>query len=584
MNITLRLYFSLFVLLPISIAAQTAQINTPTGATVPFNSNASYSYGIMPTNLPTTGTYTKSTDAANAYSTWVTNYVKNCGGSPVQYRVLFDDGSSTVSEGIGYGMLIAAYAADKTMFDGFYSYYKANVDANGLMNWKMSGCTGTSGTNAASDADEDAAMALTIAACQWPSATSPYTYITEATNLITAINKCEVDTKTSPANQLSNGDGWITCNTNGNTCRNPSYQAPAYYKYFGSYVASLSTQWANTVNAAYTLINANRNATTGLVSDWCDQNGITNSCNGSSAGTYGYDACRHPWRMAVDMIWNNDANASLQCNKIATYVNGIGAATIAGPVAQTGGTGTTHNATFVSTFAAGIVGATPAATYQTIMNAMYTQTVATTDALPAYFGNTLRVISLFVQTGNFWKPCPSSLPVSLINFKALQNQSEVLLSWSTASEQNNVYFAIERSSDGVSYITIGTITGSGNSSSIKDYMFIDQNPQPGISYYRLKQYNNNGTSLVSNIITVGSNDHTIQILPNPFDNEITILLNPCSENVSVKIIDVTGRTVYAVTNFACGESIQLPDYLSPGIYMVNVIADDNMTVTKLIKK
>jgi endo-1,4-beta-D-glucanase Y len=372
-----------------------AQINTPSGASHPFNSNTGYSFGILPTNLPSGGTLGKSQDAANAYNTWKSNYVRACGS---QYRVLFDDGSSTVSEGIGYGMLLAAYAADKPLFDGLWAYYKANADGNGLMNWKIGGCTGATGTYGATDADEDAAMALIVAACQWPSGT---TYSSDATNLISAINRCEIDIKSTNPGQISNGDGWISCGASSNTCRNPSYMAPAYFKAFAAFVPSIASALNNVVTSCYTIVNNNANSSTGLVSNWSDQNGTPNTCNGPLL--YGYESCRNPWRMAVDALWNNDARAATICSKVAGYVQGIGAGAIAGPVAMSGGTGQYHNATFVSTFACGISGA--GSGYQSLLNNMYLETVKVTDSPPAYFGNTLRCLSLFVLSGNFWKPC-----------------------------------------------------------------------------------------------------------------------------------------------------------------------------------
>jgi endo-1,4-beta-D-glucanase Y len=381
----------------------TAQINTPSGATHPFNSNASYAYGIMPGNLPSGGTFGKSQDAANAYNTWKTNYVRACGS---QFRVLFDDGNSTVSEGIGYGMLLAAYAADKTLFDGLYAYYKANSNGNGFMNWKIGGCTGASGTNGATDADEDVAMSLIVAACQWPNSASPYNYTTEATNLITAINRCEIDTKSTSLGQISNGDGWIQCNASGNTCRNPSYMAPAYFKAFAAFVPSIASALNNVATSSYNIVTSNANSSTGLVSNWSDQNGSPNSCNGPLE--YGYESCRNPWRMATDALWNNDSRAVAICTKIAGHVQGVGATSVGGPVAMSGGTGTYHNATFISTFAAGITGS--GATYQNLLNNMYSETVKISDSPPAYFGNTLRCISMFMLTGNFWKPCGASSP------------------------------------------------------------------------------------------------------------------------------------------------------------------------------
>jgi hypothetical protein len=108
--------------------------------------------------------------------------------------------------------------------------------------------------------------------------------------------------------------------------------------------------------------------------------------------------------MAVDVLWTGNSTAQTNfCVPIASYINGKGANNASGPVAQNGGSvGSAYaNAVFVSTFAAGICGAT--SSYQNIMNSMYTKTVNTVDA-SGYFGNTLRVISLFVQTGNFWNP------------------------------------------------------------------------------------------------------------------------------------------------------------------------------------
>ncbi len=125
-----------------------AQINTPSGASIPFNTNTSYqgTY-LLPNNLPTSGTYTSSQDAADAYNQWKTNYVTSCGGTnPEVFRVNFDNPSETVSEGIAYGMLLAAYAADKTLFDGLWQYYKNNSNSNGVMNWKINGCSGTLGS------------------------------------------------------------------------------------------------------------------------------------------------------------------------------------------------------------------------------------------------------------------------------------------------------------------------------------------------------------------------------------------------------------------------------------------------------
>ena len=381
-------------------------INSPSGAIVPFGFNTSYGNGILPTNLPTGGTYGQATDAANAYNAWKNNYISWCTDYTMA-RVNFDTPTETVSEGIGYGMLLAAYAADQTLFNGLYAFYLANLDGTGkFMNWEVTGCNGNSvqGQNGATDADEDVAMALIIAYNQWPSgkASNGVTYQSAASTMIGNIYQYEIY-----GNQAINGDMW----GQSSTCRDPSYQAPAYYREYGTFTSNTG-QWNPVVTGAYGLI-TNNASNIGLVTDWSDNNGNPNTCNGSTQGTYGYDACRNPWRMATDVIWHGTTTAATgysQLNKIAAFINSTGAGNVGGPIQQSGGAGT-HNATFVSTFAMGLVGAS--STYQNLLNQMYTQTVNTQDAVSnsypsGYFGNTLRVLSLFVMSGNFWKPGTTS--------------------------------------------------------------------------------------------------------------------------------------------------------------------------------
>lgn len=379
----------------IGTTAVFAQINTPAGAIIPFGSNTSYEFGIMPTNLPTSGSYGKSTDAATFYNTWKTNYVAACPNG--QFRVRFDDPNHTVSEGIAYGMILAAYAADKALFDGLWAYYKTN-SSGGLMHWRINGCNNVYQTGAATDAELDAAFALLVAETQWPTATSPYDYQAEVGPFLGQIKGAEMD----PNNyQASNGNQWGF----DADCRNPSYQSPGYYKLYADVPGQDATFWrTNAVNAAYSLITNNDDNTTGLVSDWCNKAGQPNACQSNSQQHYGYDACRNPWRMASDVIWFNDSRAISQCVKVANYVQSRGASTVGGPVPQSGGTGI-HNATFVSTFAAGIMGST---SHQLLLNSMYSETVNVNDA--TYFGNTLRAVCMFMMTGNFWKPGTSLTP------------------------------------------------------------------------------------------------------------------------------------------------------------------------------
>lgn len=374
-----------------------SQINTPPIARVPFGSNLNYSGNIMvPGNLPTNGNFGHAQDAADAYNQWKIDYIEACGNG--QYRVRWDEPDKTVSEGIAYGMLLAAYAADFDLFDGLWSYYKERRNDNGLMDFKIKGCTlDILGSGSASDGDIDAAMALMVASYQWPSL-----YENEAKDLIRDIKKFEIDTVQIDGLdilQLNNGDSW----SSSENCRNPSYQGPAYFRKFGAFTND-RLFWSRCAQGSYQLLNNNIDDNTGLVSNWSDIYGNPNNCNG--ANEYGFDASRNPWRMATDVAWFNDSNAKNICNKIAGYVQVVGSDIVGGPVAQSGGIGAYHNATFISTFALAVMAADTI--YQGLLDEMYLETINSQDSLPFYFGNTLRCISLFMMTGNFWNPANST--------------------------------------------------------------------------------------------------------------------------------------------------------------------------------
>ena len=90
-------------------------------------------------------------------------------------RIKWDTEKYTVSEGIGYGMMILAYmdnAANNTQakFDKLWKYYNNFLDPKGLMNWKIEGYTGPTGfndKNSATDAELDVAVGLMAAYKQW---------------------------------------------------------------------------------------------------------------------------------------------------------------------------------------------------------------------------------------------------------------------------------------------------------------------------------------------------------------------------------------------------------------------------------
>ncbi len=104
---------------------------------------------------------------------------------------------------------------------------------------------------------------------------------------------------------------------------------------------------------------------------------------------------------------------------------------------------------------------------------------------------------------------PTPLPVEWLRYSAECNSGDVTIKWSTASEQNADYFTVERSTDGTSFSTIKHVLASGNSSTIKNYSAIDTEPYSGLSYYRVRETDFNGSYMTTNFMTVNgcSNDN-----------------------------------------------------------------------------
>jgi hypothetical protein len=190
----------------------------------------------------------------------------------------------------------------------------------------------------------------------------------------------------------------------------------------------------------------------------------------------------------------------------------------------------------------------------------------------------------YCRTSEFTNCVDNTLPVSLLSFtaEALPNKT-VQLNWSTASEVSNAYFIVERSKDGKTFEPIGKIDGNGNSSSMINYEFTDETPYSGISYYRLKQVDMNGSMAASDVKTVSFNsDDLISLYPNPNNGQFTLVAyQPGTYEIS--ITDVLGQVVYHSS--ISSESIlekNIQTFLAKGTYIVHVNSNELTFVKKII--
>ena len=172
-------------------------------------------------------------DVETAYLNWKAKYFVN--GTVIRP----ENGNDTVSEGIGYGMLIGVFMNDQPMFDTLWSYAKAHPSNknDGLMTFCIpSGSGSCTGAGAATDADEDMAYALLMASKQW----SGGSYGSDAATLIGNIFTHEVS-----GNILEGGDGFNNANE-----LDPSYFAPSYYRAFATFDRADSDNWMSTCSTS----------------------------------------------------------------------------------------------------------------------------------------------------------------------------------------------------------------------------------------------------------------------------------------------------------------------------------------------
>lgn len=178
------------------------------------------------------------------------------------------------------------------------------------------------------------------------------------------------------------------------------------------------------------------------------------------------------------------------------------------------------------------------------------------------------------------------LPVELLEFQAeAVDARKVALTWTTVNEINNDYFEIERSQNGTSFNTIGWVDGAGNSNVILNYNDYDEDPYNGVSYYRLKQTDFDGTYTYSDIRTVVFDDLSfVNMYPNPAEDELqfTVLVSDDAD-LHVNIVDVTGRVIMRQNYWIeSGESSIKLDVsnLASGIYTIRVNTNEENHLSK----
>jgi endo-1,4-beta-D-glucanase Y len=302
-----------------------------------------------------------------------------------QARIKFDEPENTVSEGIGYAMIMMVYFSDaaksyQSEFDKLWAYYKAHLNDNGVMHWKISGFGNAIEQNGATDAELDVALALAMAYYQF----GDTKYKTDAESLIGKIWTHEM-----------NSDGLHKPGDKWDNDKNPSYVSPAAFEIFKDW--GNSTNWSSAVTKNYTFLKANQNTTSGLPSNWADASGSPKNCTycGYESLNYGQDAVRAPWRWAWSKAWFGHSDAETLLAKLATWVNGKTPGDIKGPIGLSGTMGTVPNAGYLGSLMCAL---THKSDYQSKLNT-YWASLATISG-DTYFNSAMQILTGLLVTGN----------------------------------------------------------------------------------------------------------------------------------------------------------------------------------------
>ena len=369
----------------------TAGLQIAFGQSELFLGKTGYPYGFLPST-------TSTIEAERTYQDIRSKLVRECGGD---YRVIVSGNDETYVEGMGFVMLLSAYYGDRETFDGLYRFYAKmrSEIANNMMGWRVS-CDSILDWGSATDGDVDVAFSLIVAHEQWGD-----TYLEHAIEIIDIIKNsvlidCDGTSILAPGYHRDADQGgkglWGGCDL-----LDIMYHTPAFFRVFAEVTGDEA--WNKLADDTYKVLNASANPETGLVPDWQDVSGKPGGNSDWRCNFYRYDACRVPWRIALDYLWNGNPEAKAWCDKVSTWLEGVGAENIVDGYNLDGTpheTALYHNNAFVGGFAVATM-----CHSQELANSFGADMEKPEMKQDHYWFNLgTRGVYLFTLNGKFWKP------------------------------------------------------------------------------------------------------------------------------------------------------------------------------------
>ena len=253
-------------------------------------------------------------------------------GAGLIHRPKSETPGDAVSEGVGYGMLVALYANDQATFNKMWEKASEIMWNGDYHDWHMSpdGKIPMEGHGAATDAEEDIALALIFAdklvsAGKWTAYTSPFLNKTYAEQAQKLLNKMWDTQQILSSGIVAPGAGW-----GGDYFVNPGYFSPAWYKVFEKFDQTDGNRWKTAVDKCYEIISKSPGYSMGMVPDWMTPQGGWVGSEGLGYNAYFEsraffkDAIRILWRVAIDAIWFDESRAKEFLKNALKFINDKG--------------------------------------------------------------------------------------------------------------------------------------------------------------------------------------------------------------------------------------------------------------------
>ena len=176
-----------------------------------------------------------------------------------------------------------------------------------------------------------------------------------------------------------------------------------------------------------------------------------------------------------------------------------------------------------------------------------------------------------------------TLPIGTTAFTAQPQQHTVDLQWATAAQQNSRSFTVERSKDGSNWTSIGQVTATANNPDPTEYNYVDRQPLTGANYYRLQEFDDDGSSIYSPVrnVNFAGTAITTSWYPNPTHDRLTISTNSNLRSITLTTLD--GQTLQSFEGFASGQSIDMSRYPF-GIYFLVIRTTDGQSQVAKIER